>query len=246
MQSRKRSAGRAVHRKRAAQAAAQCYSFERGAGAAAVKRLLYAALAVSTVLGFVVFGSLYAYGYVGIKAAEIGSSIALSLFFMLIAFSYMLAKGMTLKQAVSNLGLSRSRLTPRNIGIGMVLFLAMFAVEVAIGLFQSATGISLPTNTTAVFAGMPAYFLAFAVIVAPFDEEVLFRGFLVPRAGIIASALLFGFLHLLSYLSVSEFIAAVAFGIMAGYAYRRTGSLYVSITAHVLVNALGLLALSSI
>ncbi len=243
MQSKKRSPRRRTAAARRAKQPAQSYSFESRHGK--VKYAFYTGLAVSAVMGFLVFGALYAGSYISLSAATIGSSIALSLFFMFVAFSYQLARGMTLKQTVSSLGLSRGALSLRNLGLGLLLFAAVLVVEIAIGTFQAVTGISLPTNTAAVFAGMPAYFLAFAVMVAPFDEEVLFRGFLVPRIGIIASALLFALLHLLSYLSVSEFIAALAFGLMAGYAYRRTGSLYVSITAHMLVNLLGLLALAA-
>ena len=103
--------------------------------------------------------------------------------------------------------------------------------------------ISLPTNVRQLLGGLPAYFFAFAVIVAPIDEEILFRGFLVPRIGIILSALIFGILHFLSYASISEFIAAFVFGLIAGYAFKRTRSLYSTIIPHMLVNLLGILAL---
>ena len=209
-----------------------------------IRYVFYACLAVTALLGFIVFGALYAAGLMGLTAAEGGSSIALSLFFPLIAFSYLLWRGRTLRQIIASIGLSRSALTARNIGIGFALFAAILVVELALSAFSIATGISLPTNTAQVFAGMPVYFLAFAMLVAPLDEEVLFRGFLVPRIGIVLSALLFALLHLLSYLSISEFIAAFAFGLLAGYAFRRTGSLYPSIAAHMLINIVGVLALA--
>lgn len=241
--SKRRLRRRMAPRRRAARTSTQSYSYVFERRNPGIKYIFYAGLVITTALAFVIFGVLYTSGAIGTTAAEIGSSIALSLFFMFAAFSYLLAKGKTLRQAVASLGLSRAGLTPKNMGIGLLLFFAVLAIELALGIFQEVTGINLPTNTAAIFAGMPAYFLAFAVIVAPFDEEVLFRGFLVPRIGIIASALLFGFLHLLSYWSVSEFIAAFAFGLMAGYTYRRTGSLYVGMLAHILVNLLGFLAL---
>ncbi|MCL4411383.1 lysostaphin resistance A-like protein [Candidatus Marsarchaeota archaeon] len=232
---RKRNIGAHAHSSRAG------YSFE--ASHPNIRYIFYLSLAVCILLGFIVFGALYAAGLVNLATAEAGSSMALSLFFLLVVFSYLLWRGRTLRQIISSLGLSRSALTARNIGIGVALFAAILVVELAIGAFSVVTGISLPTNTAQIFSGLPAYFLAFALIVAPLDEEILFRGFMVPRIGIVLSALLFGLLHLLSYLSISEFIAALAFGLLAGYVFRRTGSLYPSIAAHMLVNALGILAL---
>ncbi|MGC8730310.1 MAG: CPBP family intramembrane glutamic endopeptidase [Candidatus Micrarchaeia archaeon] len=90
---------------------------------------------------------------------------------------------------------------------------------------------------------MPVYFLIFSFIIAPFTEEILFRGFLVPRLGIILSAIIFAVPHFISYLSISEFVAAFLFGLAAGYAYKKTGSLYVSILAHMLVNFLAILSI---
>ena len=84
-------------------------------------------------------------------------------------------------------------------------------------------------------------FLLFSFLVAPINEEILFRGFMVPRIGILASAVLFSVPHLLSYSSVSELIAAFIFGIAAGYAFKKTGSLYPSIIAHALVNLISIL-----
>ena len=154
-----------------------------------------------------------------------------------------MAKGKNLKQIIVDLGLSRSAMNWRALGYGIIVFLAIVLLEFGIGAFETVTHIPLPTNVKALLGGLPAYFFAFAVIVAPIDEEILFRGFLVPRIGIILSALIFGILHFLSYASVSEFIAAFVFGLIAGYVFKRTKSLYATIIPHVLVNVLGILAL---
>ena len=191
----------------------------------------------------VVLAELYYNGAISNGSFIALASIAQSFIFSLIAVCYMLIKGRNLKQIVGDLGLRKSTIRPRNLAIGALLFLALFGVEIAIGVFSAATGVQLPTNVQQVLGGLPLYFIVFSVVVAPINEEILFRGFLVPRWGIFASALIFGALHYLSYLSVSELIAAFAFGILAGYVRKRTKSLYPSIMAHMLVNLLAVAVL---
>ncbi len=190
----------------------------------------------------------FMYYYYGIFANYIANStIALSLLFPLIVFSYLLAKGNRLVPIIRSLGLSRDKITLRNIELGIVVFMAILALEFGMGIFEQVTHVSLPTNVNIVFSGMPLYLYLFTFIVAPFDEETLFRGFLVPRIGIIGSSLIFAILHF-GYGSISELIAAFIFGLIAGYAFKKTRSLYVSILGHALVNFLtiALLLLSGI
>ena len=110
-------------------------------------------------------------------------------------------------------------------------------VELGISLFSKFTNIPLPTNVMKLLGGMPIYFYIFSFLIAPVNEEILFRGFFVSRIGIIPSAILFALLHF-SYASISEFVAALIFGLLAGYVFKKTKSLYTSITAHVLLNFL--------
>ncbi|MDE1870965.1 MAG: CPBP family intramembrane metalloprotease [Candidatus Micrarchaeota archaeon] len=172
------------------------------------------------------------------------SSMALSLFFPSIVFSYMLYRGNTISGIISELGLSRDRITAKMIIVGISLFLAVVLFGLALSAFSQLTNIQLPTNVQAALAGTPAYFLVFTFLIAPINEEIFFRGFMVPRLGIIASAIIFALLHL-SYISVSEFAAALFFGLLAGYVFRRTKSLYPSIVAHAIVNFVTVAALFS-
>ncbi|MDE1868730.1 MAG: CPBP family intramembrane metalloprotease [Candidatus Micrarchaeota archaeon] len=171
------------------------------------------------------------------------SSVTLSLLFPSIALSWMGFRGTRPTEIISSLGLSRDRLTRRSIYYALMLFAILIMIEIAIGLFSYATGISLPTNVGMLLNGAPIYFLAFGIIIAPINEEILFRGFLVPRIGIVASALVFAALHGLSYESVSEFAAALAFGLAAGYVFRKTRSLYATIIPHAAINLIGIFAL---
>ena len=206
-------------------------------------RYAFYILLLGSIISIFFFPYLYAEGVIGINAANADSSIGLSFFFPLVVFAYLMAKGKNLKQIIIDLGLSRRAMNRKALAYGITIFLAILLLELGLGAFQAATHISLPTNVRQLLSGLPAYFFAFAVIVAPIDEEILFRGFLVPRIGIILSALIFGILHFLSYASISEFIAAFVFGLIAGYAFKRTRSLYSTIIPHMLVNLLGILAL---
>ena len=170
------------------------------------------------------------------------STISLSLLFPFLVFSYMLLKGNTLRGIVSELGLGKSRIKARYIGIGIGIFLVIVLLELGTGVLSSITGIPLPTNVKQTLAGFPLFFYIFTFTIAPIDEEILFRGFLVPRVGIVLSAIIFAILHF-GYGSIVEFVAALIFGLIAGYAFKRTKSLYTTITAHALVNFLSILIL---
>ncbi|HHZ16014.1 MAG TPA: CPBP family intramembrane metalloprotease [Clostridia bacterium] len=82
-------------------------------------------------------------------------------------------------------------------------------------------------------------------IIAPFGEELYFRGFLFPAVGkiigtipaVILTSIFFGFLHF----DLFRFIPITLVGIWFNFLYLRTGSLYTSIVAHSVWNALTIL-----
>ena len=207
----------------------------------------YLCYSVTIVLFALIFliPALYVFGAIGMPTTEALSSMDLSFIFPALAISYLFIKGRRPGQIIPELGLSRKGINPRNIAYGIFLFMVVLAFGAAISLFSYATGIPLPTNVQTVLNGLPLYFLIFTFLIAPINEEILFRGLMVPRIGIVLSALIFAALHA-SYLSVSEFAAALLFGLIAGYAFKRTGSLYTSIVGHMLVNLLAILSFLSI
>jgi membrane protease YdiL (CAAX protease family) len=129
------------------------------------------------------------------------------------------------------------------LGIGLILFIAIVILGLVISVISTITNVPLPTNVQSILGGTPLYFLIFTAVIAPINEEIFFRGFLVSKlgkmfgmaSGILLAGLIFAVLHL-SYLSVSEFVAALVFGLIAGYAFVKTKSLYPSIVGHMLVN----------
>lgn len=174
------------------------------------------------------------------------STAAVSLAFSATAVTYLYLVEKSRKGVIERLGLGRDKLTLGNILIGAFLFLIIFALEIVVTLVSSTTGVQINTNVSLVFAGAPVWFLLFASVLAPVNEEVLFRGLMVPRLGVAASALLFAIPHL-TYDSTFaiEFLAAFVFGLLAGYVFKRTNSLYPSVIAHMLVNTLTLASMFS-
>ena len=93
----------------------------------------------------------------------------------------------------------------------------------------------LGENTLWIFAAV--------AISAPILEEILFRGIILdgflknysPTKAIIWSAIIFGLVHMNPY----QFIAATLIGILMGWIYWRTGSLWLCILIHFLNNSLG-------
>ena len=168
------------------------------------------------------------------SGALANSSIALSLMFPFIVFAYLMLRGKGLKRIISELGLSKRKLTYRYIAIGILLFFLFFGLEFGIGAIEELTHVHISSNVAEYLSNLPIYFYIFVFLVAPIDEEILFRGFMVPRFGIILSAAVFGALHYISYFSYIELIAAFLFGLAAGYVFKKTNSLYPSIIGHML------------
>lgn len=91
-----------------------------------------------------------------------------------------------------------------------------------------------------------------AVVLAPFFEEMLFRGFLQPLlsrtfgvvAGVLATSLLFGSLHLFEYLGVWQYMAAITLvGIALGALRAYTNSIIPGVVMHGCFNAISVVAL---
>lgn len=172
------------------------------------------------------------------------SSITISLIASSGVFCYLMIKGNDLPKIIKSLGLSIDRLTKKSIVNGIILFIAIIILEIAITIFSNVTNIPLPTNVSTLFNGLPVYFFVFTVLIGPVNEEIFFRGFLVPRIGIVPGAIIFALLHA-GYNSYSELFGAFVFGLLAGYVYKKNGSLYSTILAHMGVNALTVLSLFS-
>jgi len=109
------------------------------------------------------------------------------------------------------------------------------------------SSISMPTFINEVvdeIPGSPIILIFSLVIVEPIYEEVIFRGILLsgmakkinPIIAIVFSALLFAIVHM----NIPQGINAFFLGLVLGFIYIRSGSIYLSIFAHFVNNILAL------
>ncbi|MCJ7690826.1 MAG: CPBP family intramembrane metalloprotease, partial [Clostridiaceae bacterium] len=90
----------------------------------------------------------------------------------------------------------------------------------------------------------PILLILSLVVIAPIYEEIVFRGILLkgmankinPDIAIVVSALFFAIVHL----SIPQGINAFLLGLITGFIYLRTESIYLSIFAHFLNNFLAI------
>ncbi len=199
-------------------------------------------LAIMVFVMSLIAGALY---YSGVITSETAAgSVALEFAFLFSVLAYLsFYKKMGSKEIISAVGLGRKSLTFRNVGIGVLIFAVMLILSILISVIGAATNTQINTNSQLVLASEPLWFYVFSFTLIPLFEELMFRAFMVPRLGIIVSALIFGLSHA-SYDSTFgiEMIAAFIFALIAGTVFKKTKSLYPSIVAHALVNALAVMA----
>jgi membrane protease YdiL (CAAX protease family) len=92
-----------------------------------------------------------------------------------------------------------------------------------------------------------AYLVFFAVVIAPFVEEIFFRGALyavVKKAGFPRFAMWFSaFWFALIHANASIFVPLLVLGLMLAWLYEKTNNLLASITAHSMFNAINVVLL---
>ena len=176
------------------------------------------------------------------NASTVVPTALFSLLLTFSALSYLYFRGFDSKGIISAFGLNKPNINRQNLLYAFLLFLIIFTMEIGISISESVFNIAIKTNSSLVLAGVPAFFLLFVGIIAPINEEIFFRGLLVPRIGIVISALIFASLHS-AYNSTFgiEMIAAFIFAVAAGYIFKKTGSIYPTILAHILVNMLAVI-----
>ncbi len=134
------------------------------------------------------------------------------------------------------------------IGYGISFGIALYALSIAANVVQSQLVGSHPQDLVVAFGshvGARAYVtdLLNGSVVAPFSEEIFFRGLIfgglaqrMPVAvAAIVSALLFALLH-----GIGVFAPIFVLGLGLAYVYRRTGSVWASMSTHSLINFISL------
>ncbi len=131
--------------------------------------------------------------------------------------------------------------------LALLVFLASLALTAIYGLIVTYFGQDilapepLPGDLTeTVLQRMAGFFVI--VLLAPFAEEVFFRGFLLPafanRWGFFAAAIISSGLFGISHVAPGSIIPAFMSGMLFAWLYYRTGSLWNTTIAHGAQNAL--------
>jgi len=129
-----------------------------------------------------------------------------------------------------------------NLKYTAICLAAMFAILLVLGVAAYFLGVDDQQKVTDKISALPLYMLVFAVLIAPFTEELFFRALLVPRLGIVLSAVLFSVSHV-AYGSVVEIAGVFVVGLILGSVFRMSKSIIPCILAHIAYNLLSIMVM---
>jgi hypothetical protein len=144
-------------------------------------------------------------------------------------------QGKDTRKALSELGLGRKSLVP-NILLGIPLTVGILLMLLVLLQAYLALGIADSEKVAGIVKDAPLFIVLLAVVVNPFTEEIFFRGFLVPRIGVLPAAAVFSLSHF-AYGSVAEVVSVFFIGIVFGLVYMRRRSLVPVIVSHIIINS---------
>ena len=131
----------------------------------------------------------------------------------------------------------------------LLLFIGIFLLTVLVSIsyhafFSVASGASAQ-HLEETSRGLSLSFIVSATVLAPIQEELIFRGLLQGAVfdnswlGLVLTSSLFSFMHGPS--NVSSFIFYLLGGLLLGFAYKKSQNLWVSTLVHMFYNAWPLL-----
>ena len=134
----------------------------------------------------------------------------------------------------------------RDAGWGIVVLVAELTVQVVYYLILEAAGVDTEDlSPTPFLEGGTEYVIGLAIIavaLAPFMEELFFRGFifagLAGRWGPVWGATISSLLFMGAHLEPLRFPPLFVLGLLLAWLYHRTGALWASILVHLLNNAI--------
>ncbi len=143
----------------------------------------------------------------------------------------------------------------RGIAAGVGGAVAMYAVTIGVANLQFALTHAKPQEAaSALFSSAHDPMLSFgfavlAVALAPFVEELTFRGFLfntlLKYAPVSVAAVISGIVFGLFHGSISAFVPLACSGVVLAYVYYLSGSLTASMLTHAIFNAINIALLAS-
>ena len=149
-----------------------------------------------------------------------------------------LAKNLNLKESLNVLKLKfeKRSLLYALLGVAawVVFFVSMSALLI---LLQNLFGKGFEENVVAVAmgSGLNLFSAFFISLLTAFGEELLFRGFLQNRTGVLITTIIFTLSHI-SYANVGEIVQVFILSLIMGYGVKKTGNLGFAIGMHFINN----------
>ncbi|MEK6924205.1 MAG: DegT/DnrJ/EryC1/StrS family aminotransferase, partial [Candidatus Micrarchaeota archaeon] len=137
-------------------------------------------------------------------------------------------------KALETLGLKKISVT--EVKAGLVLFFKLLAVLIALGIAARAVGMDDTQAVADVLRKQETAGIFAIIALAPIAEELLFRGYLQRKFGIILPSIAFALLHA-PYGSIVEVAGALAAGLLFARETKLRGTVVPAIVAHFLLNA---------
>ncbi len=163
---------------------------------------------------------------------------------LLAPFVFLLLEGKKPREFARALSLHDNKPLP-TLKLAFTLFSRIFVALLVVSLVLRFFGLLDTQKVVDVIKSVPSYYLFLAVAIAPVGEELLFRGYLQKRFGIILASLLFAALHY-GYGSVSEIIAAFVVSIIFGLHLRKHDNVSACILAHAAYNLMTIVLVSMV
>jgi membrane protease YdiL (CAAX protease family) len=146
--------------------------------------------------------------------------------------------------------LGLNRFNPNTLAIGCGLLVAVYMVVIINNLIMMALGIITQADVVSDLLGeidSPLLFAFVTAIVAPFTEELFFRGFLFKglreKYGWVNALMFSSIIFALFHGQVATLIPTFLLGALFAYLYQRTESVFPGMLLHFAVNSIGVIVL---
>jgi len=153
------------------------------------------------------------------------------------------------KYRVDLQGLGLRKFTRGSMGLGCGLMILLYTVIIGYSMLLAHFHLQVQNSISPLLAKLtnPWPFMIGGAFVAPFVEEVFFRGFvfagLSSRYGWKISAGISSLLFAAAHLELTFLLPAFLFGYLFAYMYKRSNSIWPGIILHMCFNVLGMTAL---
>lgn len=124
----------------------------------------------------------------------------------------------------------------KNIIISVLFLAVLFGVSMAVELVMYSLGFGQDANIVSnVLSKTDLAPLLVIIVVAPFVEEIFFRGYLQRKTNLWFASFIFAYFHII-YGSLTELIGAFLLGLILGKEYEYTGDLFAPTFSHFFYN----------